>query len=243
MARNPRRLSSAPMYRRQLFQVVGSGMLAQMLLGRPRPVTAQAPPLLTLPPLPYEEGALEPVISQRTVNFHYQKHHRGYVDNLNKLLAGNSLATMGLEQIVRQTAGDLEHHTIFNNAAQAWNHAFYWRSLRPGGGGQPTGDLAQRINAAFGNFATFRELFAKVAISEFGSGWGWLVAEGGKLKVVQTNNAEMPLTRGQVPLLTIDVWEHAYYLDYQNRRADYVYAVIDKLLNWEFAAENLARAA
>jgi Fe-Mn family superoxide dismutase len=155
---------------------------------------------------------------------------------------GTEPADVPLEQIVRKTAGAADKQAIFNNAAQVWNHTFYWNSLKPKGGGKPSGDLAKKIEAGFGSFENCRNELLSAAVSQFGSGWAWLVVEGGALKVVKTPNAEVPFTRGQIPLLTIDVWEHAYYLDYQNRRADYVNAVIDKLLNWDFAAENLARA-
>jgi Fe-Mn family superoxide dismutase len=195
-----------------------------------------------LPPLPYAEGGLAPVISARTIEFHHGKHHRKYVETLNELVAGTDLASESLEAIVLATAGDTDRKAIFNNAAQAWNHAFYWRSLRPGGGGQPTGDLGERLKSAFGGFDTFKRVFADAAVKQFGSGWAWLVLDDDELKVRSTSDAELPLTSGEIPLLTIDVWEHAYYLDYQNLRPDYVKAVIDKLLNWDFAAENLALA-
>ncbi len=195
-----------------------------------------------LPPLPYADTALAPVISANTLSFHYGKHHKTYVDNLNKLVPGSELEGASLVDIVKATAGKADKAAFFNNAAQVWNHTFYWRCLKPNGGGKPSGDLAAKIDAAFGSIDGFRKEFANAAVTQFGSGWAWLVAEGGQLKVVKTGNAEVPLTRGQTPLLTIDVWEHAYYLDWQNRRADYVNALIDKLLNWDFAAENLARA-
>jgi Fe-Mn family superoxide dismutase len=195
----------------------------------------------TLPPLPYADNALAPVITAQTIGFHYGKHHKTYVDNLNKLVPGTDLDGRSLEDIVRATAGVADRAGVFNNAAQVWNHTFYWKSLRPNGGGTPTGPIADRINAAFGGFDTFKKEFANAAVTQFGSGWAWLVADAGALKIVKTGNAEVPFTKGQKPLLTIDVWEHAYYLDYQNRRADYVAAVIDKLINWEFASENLAR--
>jgi Fe-Mn family superoxide dismutase len=194
---------------------------------------------LVLPPLPYADSALAPVISANTIGFHYGRHHRGYVDNLNKLIAGTEFADLPLEKIVAATAGKADRTSIFNNAAQAWNHAFYWQSLKPGGGGEPPAALKRRIEAAFGTVDACRKELAAAAVGQFGSGWAWLVADAGTLKVVKTGNADTPLTVGQTPLVTIDVWEHAYYLDYQNRRADYVNAVIDKLLNWEFAAKNL----
>jgi Fe-Mn family superoxide dismutase len=192
-----------------------------------------------LPPLPYAENALDPVISESTIGFHYGKHHKGYVDTLNKLIAGKELANLSLEKLIAETAGKVDKVAIFNNAAQTWNHTFYWRSLRPKGGGEPPVALKQRIEASFGNLDACKEELATAATTEFGSGWAWLVLEAGKLKVVKTANAETPLAKGVKPLLTIDVWEHAYYLDYQNRRADYVNAVLDKLINWGFAADNL----
>jgi Fe-Mn family superoxide dismutase len=195
----------------------------------------------TLPPLPYADNALAPVISAQTLGFHYGKHHKTYVDNLNKLVPGTEFAGQGLEAIISATAGKADKAGLFNNAAQIWNHTFYWHCLKPKGGGAPKGDLAAKIDAAFGGYENFKKEFANAAVTQFGSGWAWLVAEGGAVKVVKTSNAEVPFTKGQRPLLTIDVWEHAYYLDYQNRRADYVNAVINDLLNWDFAAENLAK--
>jgi Fe-Mn family superoxide dismutase len=194
-----------------------------------------------LPPLPYADTALAPVISANTLGFHYGKHHKTYVDNLNKLVPGSDLEGASLVDIVNATAGKADKAAFFNNAAQVWNHTFYWHCLKPGGGGKPAGDLAAKIDVAFGSLDTFKKDFANAAVTQFGSGWAWLVADAGALKIVKTGNAEVPFTKGQKPLLTIDVWEHAYYLDYQNRRADYVNALIDKLLNWDFAAENLAK--
>jgi Fe-Mn family superoxide dismutase len=196
----------------------------------------------TLPPLPYGEDALAPVISARTVGFHYGKHHKKYVDTLNELVAGTPFEGKSLEAIIEATASQGEKAKIFNNAAQAWNHMFYWRCLAPTGGGEPTGALGEQLKSAFGGFDKFRKAFADAAVAQFGSGWAWLVADDGELKVVKTSNAENPMVAGQTPLLTLDVWEHAYYLDYQNRRADHVEAVIDKLLNWSFAAENFESA-
>ena len=198
--------------------------------------------MFTLPALPYADNALAPVISANTLSFHYGKHHKAYVDNLNKLVAGTEYESATLEKVIADTAGKADKAGIFNNAAQIWNHTFYWNSLKGNGGGQPTGKLAQMIESDLGGFDTFKKEFAATTVSQFGSGWGWLAVEGGKLKIVKTGNAEVPFTKGQKPLLTIDVWEHAYYLDYQNRRPDYVNAVIDKLLNWDFAGENLAKA-
>lgn len=196
---------------------------------------------LTLPPLPYPENALEPVISAKTLSFHYGKHHKTYVDTTNKLIAGTELADLPLEQIVTSTAGKPERVGIFNNAAQAWNHAFYWRCLKSKGGGEPPAALKQKMEEAFGSVDACKKELSAAAVAQFGSGWAWLVLEGAKLKVLKTANAETPLTHGSRPLLTIDVWEHAYYLDYQNRRVDHVNAVLDKLANWEFAAQNLSK--
>jgi Fe-Mn family superoxide dismutase len=192
-----------------------------------------------LPPLPYADNALSPVISGHTIGFHYSRHHKGYVDNLNKLIAGTEFADLPLAAIVTATAGKADKSAIFNNAAQDWNHTFYWRSLKPNGGGEPPAVLMRKIEASFGKLDACKKELAAAATTQFGSGWAWLVLDGDQLKVVKTGNAEVPLTTGMKPLLTIDVWEHAYYLDYQNRRADYVNAVLDKLINWDFAAENL----
>jgi Fe-Mn family superoxide dismutase len=200
--------------------------------------TESASPLV-LPPLPYADNALEPVISAHTIGFHYGKHHKGYVDNLNKLIAGTEFAELPLAKIIAETAGKADKTAIFNNAAQAWNHTFYWRSLKPKGGGEPSAVLKQKIEASFGSLDACKKELATAAMTQFGSGWAWLVLDGSKLKVVKTGNADVPTTTGLKPLFTIDVWEHAYYLDYQNRRADYIDAVLDKLINWDFAAENL----
>ncbi|MGD1049160.1 MAG: superoxide dismutase [Candidatus Krumholzibacteriaceae bacterium] len=197
------------------------------------------PAPLAQPPLPYAANALEPVISANTISFHYGKHHKAYIDNLNKLIDGTDLAGMPLEKIIMATAGKSDKVAIFNNAAQAWNHAFYWNSLKPNGGGEPPAALKQKIDSSFGSVDACKKELAAAATGQFGSGWAWLVLDGGKLKVVKTSNADNPMTQGMKPLLTIDVWEHAYYLDYQNRRADYVGAVIEKLINWQFAADNL----
>jgi Fe-Mn family superoxide dismutase len=196
----------------------------------------------SLPPLPFAEGALAPVISAQTIGFHYGKHHKTYVETLNKLVAGTELEGQSLEAIIKATAGKADKSGIFNNAAQTWNHTFYWNSLKPKGGGPARGALGKKIDAAFGSYDKFKSAFAEAAVTQFGTGWAWLVADAGTLKVVKTGDAEDPLTKGQTPLLTIDVWEHAYYLDYQNRRPDYVKAVIDKLLNWDCAAANLDKA-
>ena len=191
-----------------------------------------------LPPLPYADNALAPVISTNTMGFHYGKHHKGYVDNLNKLVPGTEFATLTLEQIIAKAAGKADKTAIFNNAAQTWNHTFYWHSLKPKGGGEPPAVLKKKIENSFGTLDVCKKELVTAAMAQFGSGWVWLVLDGGTLKVVKTANAETPMTAGLKPLLTIDVWEHAYYLDYQNRRADYVSAILDKLINWEFALQN-----
>jgi Fe-Mn family superoxide dismutase len=202
------------------------------------PTMPGAVSLHVLPPLPYAENALEPVITGKTMSFHYGKHHKGYVDNLNKLVAGTEYADQSLEKIITSTAGRPEKTAIFNNAAQIWNHTFYWNSMTPNGGGEMPDALKQRIESYFGSVDVCKKELASAAVSQFGSGWVWLVLEGGSLKVIKTSNAECPLTTDMKPLLTIDVWEHAYYLDYQNRRPDYINAVLDKLINWEFALQN-----
>ena len=195
----------------------------------------------TLPALPYAQDALSPHISEQTLSFHYGKHHQGYVNKLNKATEGKALGEASLEDVIRECAGDTDQAGIFNNAAQVWNHTFYWRSMKPGGGGKPTGDVAKMIDSEFGGYEGFREAFEKVGASQFGSGWAWLVAKSGKLEVRKTANADLPLVEnGVIPLLTMDVWEHAYYLDYQNRRPDYITSFLDNLVNWEFANENLA---
>ena len=193
-----------------------------------------------LPPLPYAENALEPVISANTVALHHGKHHKGYVDTLNKLIAGTPMAKLSLEVLISETAGKADKVAVFNNAAQTWNHTFYWHSLRAPGGSEPAGALKAKIEEAFGTVDACKKEMATAAMAQFGSGWVWLVMDADKLKVVKTGNAGSPRTKGMKPLLTIDVWEHAYYLDYQNRRADYLNAVLDQLVNWEFAAQNLA---
>ena len=196
--------------------------------------------MFTLMALPYADNALAPIITPNTISFHHGKHHKTYVDNLNNLVKGTDLEGKSLEEVVLATAGKADKAPLFNNSAQIWNHDFYWKSMKPNGGGAPTGKVADRINESFGSFEEFKKQLSATTVSQFGSGWGWLVADSaGKLKVVKTGNAEVPMTQGLKPLLTIDVWEHAYYLDHQNRRADYVNAVIEKLLDWEFAAANL----
>jgi superoxide dismutase, Fe-Mn family len=198
-------------------------------------------PNFTLPELPYEENALEPVISARTLSFHYGKHHAGYVAKLNELVENTPYWDCPLTEVVRRSANDSSAKLIFNNAAQSWNHDFYWRSMRRKGGGAPGGALGRAIERDFGGLSEFRETFATIAAGQFGSGWAWLVAgKDGKLGVVATDDADTPIVRGMTPLLTIDVWEHAYYLDYQHRRPDYIGVWLDRLINWEFAAQNFS---
>lgn len=190
-------------------------------------------------PLPFDPSALEPHLSAKTFEFHYGKHHAAYVTNLNNLTKDTELADKCLEEVIKISFNDATKAGIFNNAAQVWNHTFFWDSLKPSGGGAPTGAVAEKINADFGSFDKFKEEFKTAAVTQFGSGWAWLVLDGNTLKVTKTPNAENPLVRGQVPLLTVDVWEHAYYLDYQNRRPDFVQTFIDNLINWEFVAKQL----
>lgn len=193
----------------------------------------------TLPRLPYAYDALEPHISRSTLEFHHDKHHRAYLEKVNMLAKETDMAEATLESIIERTVNSKKHRELFNNAAQAWNHAFYWRSLLPAGGGEPSGGIAELINDAFDSFAAFTREIEDTAVSLFGSGWVWLVLDGGRLKITSTPNGDTPLTKGQTPLLAIDIWEHAYYLDYQNNRADYVSAVLKHLINWEFANLNL----
>ena len=193
----------------------------------------------TLPPLPYAEDALDPVISARTVGIHYGKHHKTYVNNLNNLIADTDLADLSLQEIITKTAGQASKAGIFNNSAQIWNHTFYWNSLSQKGGGEPPLILKHKIESSFGDLDSCKNELAAAAMTQFGSGWAWLVMNGDKLEVAKTANAESPLSMGVKPLLVIDVWEHAYYLDYENRRIEYVNAVIEKLINWGFAEDNL----
>ena len=222
---------------RRNFLIASSASVAWLAMGG-HSTTAQAATPLVLPPLPYAENALDPVISAKTIGFHYGKHHKGYVDNLNKLIAGTEYADLPLEKIIMGSAGHTEKAAIFNNAAQIWNHTFYWNSMTPKGGGEPPDALKRKMEASFGSVEACKKELVSAALSQFGSGWAWLVLDGDKLKAVKTANAEVPLTTGLKPVVTVDVWEHAYYLDYQNRRADYVNAVLDKLINWEFALQN-----
>ena len=186
-------------------------------------------------PLPYADDALEPAYSARTISFHYGKHHKTYVDKLNELAAGTELADLSLDDVIRKTAGQADKTAIFNNAAQVWNHTFFWNSMKPAGGGAPEGELAIKINETWGDVAKFVEAYKTAALGRFGSGWVWLVWEGGELKITSTLNAETPLVGAAKPLLTVDVWEHAYYLDYQNLRPAYVQAFFDRLVSWDEA--------
>jgi len=204
------------------------------------PITLKGAPAFTMPALPYAQEALEPYITARTMGFHYGKHHQAYVDNLNKLVVGSPWAIgQRLEKVIVETAAMADKATVFNNAAQAWNHTFFWKSMKPGGGALTDKRLLELIEKSFGHFDEFRTLFLAAAVAQFGSGWVWLVQEGDALKVVKTSNADTPIAHGQTPILTCDVWEHAYYLDYQNRRKDFVEAFLDHLTNWEFAASQL----
>ncbi|WP_428409927.1 superoxide dismutase [Hyphococcus sp.] len=197
---------------------------------------------IELPDLPYDKGALAPHVSKETLEFHHGKHHAAYVDKTNKAIKGTDLENASLEEIV-QAAKEKGDQGLFNNAAQSWNHTFYWNSMSPNGGGAPKGQIAELIDAAFGGYDGFKEAFADAGATQFGSGWAWLVIKDGKLEVRKTLNAETPLTEaGVTPLLTMDVWEHAYYLDYQNKRPDYISTFLDKLVNWDFAADNLRKA-
>jgi len=194
------------------------------------------------PALPYAKDALAPHISANTLEFHYGKHHAAYVKKYNDAVSGTEMDSMSIEEVIKATAGDSSKTGLFNNAAQAWNHSFYWNCMKPGGGGTPSGALADKINADFGSFDKFKEEFKTAGATQFGSGWAWLVLDNGTLKVTKTLNAENPMTQGQTPLLTMDVWEHAYYLDYQNSRPNYMTTFIESLINWDFVAENLAKA-
>lgn len=191
-----------------------------------------------LPDLPYERDALEPHVSARTLEYHHGKHHKAYVDKLNAAIEGSDYAHMSLEDIIAKSeqAGD---NGVFNNAAQAWNHDFLWKSMSPGGGGAPQGALMEAIEASFGGLDAFKKQFKDAAMGQFGSGWAWLVSDSGRLAITSTPNAKTPLTGRATPLLTLDVWEHAYYLDFQNRRDSYIDSFLDHLVNWDFAASNL----
>lgn len=194
---------------------------------------------IQLPDLPYAKDALAPYISARTLEFHHGKHHKAYVDNTNKLIEGTALANEPLETIMRNAAGDVSKAGLFNNAAQVWNHSFYWQCIKPKGGGMPAGAIADKIKITWGSFEKFAEEFKNAGVTQFGSGWAWLVLDGNTLKLTKTANADTPIAHGLKPLLTVDVWEHAYYLDYQNRRPDYLTVFIENLINWDFVNANL----
>lgn len=198
--------------------------------------------MFSLPPLPYAEDALEPHISAQTLALHHGKHHKTYVDTLNKLLVGDSMANLPLEEVIHRSHGLAARHTIFNNAAQAWNHDFFWKSMKPNGGGAPTGAIEALIGRDIGGPLAFSEAFGKAAAKHFGSGWVWLVLDDGKVEIVATHDADLPPVHGRVALLTCDLWEHAYYLDHENRRAEFVAAFLDHLVNWDFANANLVVA-
>jgi Fe-Mn family superoxide dismutase len=189
---------------------------------------------ISLPTLPYEKYSLAPYISQQTIEYHYGKHHNAYVTNTNKLIEGTELADQDLETIIKKVSKDVSMSAVFNNAAQAWNHSFYWSCMKPGGGGPPSGAIAERIASTFGTYEKFAEEFKNVGTSQFGSGWAWLVLKDNHLEIMKTSNADTPLAHGLKPLLTVDVWEHAYYLDYQNRRPDYLSSFLAHLINWDF---------
>lgn len=196
----------------------------------------------SLPDLPYARNELEPFISSKTLDYHYGKHHSTYVSNLNKLIENTNEVNMSLEDIIKNTYSDKTKVGVFNNAAQVWNHTFYWNSMKQNGGSQPEGALMKKIQEDFGNFNNFVSEFKTAGATQFGSGWAWLVLDNGKLKVIKTANAICPIVNGQIPLVTMDVWEHAYYLDFQNRRPDYIAMFLDKLVNWKFATDNFNQA-
>ena len=194
---------------------------------------------IELPALPYEADALEPYIGATTLGFHHGKHHQTYVTNTNNLIKGTDLENASLEAIIAASANNAEKVGLFNNAAQVWNHTFYWSCMKKGGGGAPTGAIAAKINEDFGSYDAFAEAFKNAGLTQFGSGWAWLVLEDGKLKITKTANGDTPMAHGQKAILTVDVWEHAYYLDYQNKRADYIDVFLKHLVNWDFANANL----
>lgn len=226
------------MPRREFLITTAAGAAALGLGGLGLAGVAQAGPIKK-PLLPYAENALEPYISARTIKYHYGKHHLGYVKKTNAAIKGTPYEKMGLVQIIRATVNQPDKANIFNNAAQVWNHTFYWLSMKPGGGGKPDGELSGRIKKDFGGYEAFAQAMLGAASSRFGSGWGWLVFSDGKLRVISTPNAQTPIAHNIKPLLTLDVWEHAYYLDYQNRRGDYLKGIIEHLINWDFANKNL----
>lgn len=194
---------------------------------------------IELPVLPYEASALEPFISANTLGFHHGKHHQTYVTNTNNLIKGTDLEDASLEKIVLSAANNAEKVGLFNNAAQVWNHTFYWKSMKKGGGGAPSGAIAKKIEEDFGSYEAFAEAFKNAGLTQFGSGWAWLVLKDGKLQIMKTANGDTPMAHGLIAILTVDVWEHAYYLDYQNKRADYLDVFLKNLVNWDFANANL----
>lgn len=224
--------------RRHLLATSGIALLASSLAA---PRITRAADAYTQPPLPFADNALAPTISAQTIQLHYGKHHASYYTALNRIVPNSAYAGMTLEQIVvKSAAAGPEGRAMFNQAGQAWNHDFYWQVLKPGGARQPSGKLAQAIDRDLGGFAKFKETFAARTTGIFGSGWGWLVEDNGKLAFEETSNADTPLARGKRVLATVDVWEHAYYVDYQNRRADHVKAVIENLINWDVVRDRMA---
>ncbi len=195
-----------------------------------------------LPPLPYSPDALDPFMSSQTLNLHHGKHHQAYVTNLNNLVKDTPMASMGLEEVCKASFGDASKQGIFNNAGQHWNHNLFWRIMKKGGGGSPGGELARRLDDAFGSFDAFKEQFKTAAVTQFGSGWAWLAVDGDALKVVKTPNGENPLVQGMKPVLGLDVWEHSYYVDYENRRPEYVAAFLNHLVNWDEVEAELQKA-
>jgi Fe-Mn family superoxide dismutase len=235
------RINANGLTRREFVKaaLAGTAALAVSSAGIPSTAWAQRTSPFGVPSLPYAEDALAPVISARTVSFHYGKHHLGYLYTLNDLVQNTAYEKMSLEEIIKKTAGVSGKSPVFNAAAQVWNHTFYWNGMKPAGGGKPGGEIGKRIEKNFGNYENLRKEFVSAALGQFGSGWAWLATDGKMLKVLKTPNAENPITQGLKPLLTIDVWEHAYYLDYQNRRKDFLEASLDKLVNWAFVEKNL----
>jgi Fe-Mn family superoxide dismutase len=231
------------MQRREFLKLtIGAGAIGALYMtGMIKTSQAQSNnPAIVQPPLPFKKEDLEPYISAKTIEFHYGKHHIGYVNKTNQLIAGTDYEKMSLMDIIQKTAGDADKAAIFNNAAQVFNHNFYWYSMSPKGGGEPQGRIAEKIKEAFGSYQKFVDAFADAAVTQFGSGWAWLVLDAGELKIIKTANADTPVAHGMKPILTVDVWEHAYYLDYLNRRAEYVQAFVKHLINWNFAEQNLA---